>query len=93
MRTKERIEKVEDALKRKGLVLSLDDNYFGMENKDDWIILSYVEPKLLAATSNKVKPINPEIGNIPPDKWFELMENRSFESEREVEHYFIIPLL
>jgi hypothetical protein len=30
---------------------------------------------------------------IPPDAWFATLENRLFESEREVEYYFIAPLL
>ena len=93
VRTKERIEQVKDALKRKGLVFNLDEISFGMENKNDWIVLSYVEPDLPSVTRNKVKPINLATECIPPDNWFKLMESRSFESEREVEHYFIIPLL
>lgn len=29
----------------------------------------------------------------PPSSWFEMLENRVFESEREVEFFFIVPLL
>src|SRR5205814_993754 len=30
---------------------------------------------------------------MPPASWFDLMARRAFESEREVEYYFIVPLL
>jgi len=92
-RTKERIEQVREAVKRQGLVLNLDDAHFGTENKDDWIILSYVEPSLPAEIQNEASLDAQVIDCIPPDNWFQLMESRKFESEREVEYYFILPLL
>jgi hypothetical protein len=30
---------------------------------------------------------------MPTDSWFDLMARRVFESEREVEYYFVVPLL
>ena len=92
-RTKERIEQVREALKRQGLVLNLDDAHFGIENKDDWIILSYVEPSLPSAPLSEASHNTLALECIPPDSWFQLIENRQFESEREVEYYFILPLL
>lgn len=91
-RTKERVEQVRDALKRyDGLIINLEDSIFGTEDKDEWIILSYIEPQLPpAATPAKIETLN-----IPtPDvTWFSLIEKRVFESEREVEYYFVSPLL
>lgn len=95
IRTKDRIETVSETLKGLGLVLNLDDARFGAEDKDDWVILSYVEPCLAPSpvrpteAGKKVKPVE----SIPPESWFQLMESRKFESEREVEYFFILPLL
>jgi hypothetical protein len=30
---------------------------------------------------------------MPSDDWFQVLANREFESEREVEYYFVVPLL
>lgn len=81
-----------EALRRRSVILNLDDGAFGTEDKDEWLILSYIEPELPAAAS--VQPELP-VADIPmpPDSWFDLMASRSFESEREVEYYFIVPLL
>lgn len=92
-RSKDRIEQVKEALKRQGLVRNLDDAHFGTENKDDWLVLSYIEPNLPPETQNKESPQTQAINCAPPDSWFQLMESRKFESEREVEYYFIAPLL
>lgn len=92
-RTKERIEQVREAVKRQGLVLNLDDAHFGIENKDDWVILSYIEPSLPSAIPNDASPNTQAVECVPPESWFQLMESRKFESEREVEFYFIAPLL
>lgn len=93
VRTKERIEQVREALKRQGLVLNLDDAHFGTESRDDWITLSYVEPSLPSGIQNQSNSNTQILESMPPDSWFQLMENRQFESEREVEYYFILPLL
>lgn len=46
-RTKERVEQVREALRRRNLILSLEDANFGVEDKDEWVILSYIEPPAL----------------------------------------------
>ena len=92
-RTKDRIETVKATLKDQGLILNLDDAHFGAEGKDDWIILSYVEPSLPSANSAGTAETLQPIECIPPESWFQLMESRKFESEREVEYFFILPLL
>ncbi len=92
-RTKDRIVAVMAALKGHGLLINLDDAHFGTEAKDDWVILSYVEPGLAPSVLTEPGAKSQSVPCIPPESWFQLMENRKFESEREVEYYFILPLL
>lgn len=89
MRTKERVETVKEALRNCNLVVNLDN--LGTEDKDEWVVISYVEPELPAAATaaNELTPLVP----MPADAWFEMMAGRVFESEREVEYYFVVPLL
>lgn len=88
MRTKDRVESVKESLRNCGLVVNLEN--FGAEDKDEWVIISYVEPELPAAVkAEELTPLVP----MPADAWFELLANRVFESEREVEYYFVVPLL
>lgn len=91
-RTKERVEQVKEALRRyEGLIINLDDSTFGTEDKDEWIILTYIAPNVPTAVSSaEIAPVNVP---TPDDAWFSLIEKRVFESEREVEYYFVSPLL
>ena len=89
-RTKERIESVKNVLREKSIILN-ENNDFGSERKNDWIVLTYVEADYLPVIE-KVKMIVSEIFT-PTNEWFGLMKNRRFKSEREVEYYFILPLL
>jgi hypothetical protein len=89
MRTKDRVEQVREALKRRGLIVNLDD--MGSEDKDEWIILTFVEPPPPVAILQDKQPT--AAVPTPEGAWFDLMEHRVFESEREVEYYFIAPLL
>lgn len=86
-RTKERVEEVKEALRQRDVILNLDDAAFGAEAKDEWIVLSYVEPSVIQGEDP------PTDIPTPPSSWFEMLEERVFESEREVEYYFIVPLL
>lgn len=90
-RTKERVEAIKEALQQRDLILNIDDSEFGNEAKDEWLVLSYVKPSPPAVGSppQHSDPNAP----TPPDSGFEMMEKREFESEREVEYYFIVPLL
>lgn len=90
-RTKDRVEQVKEAIRQRSLMLNLDETTFGTEAKDEWITLTYIEPQLPAAALQMELPTI-EVPT-PPDSWFTLMEQRVFESEREVEYYFIVPLL
>ncbi len=86
-RTKERVEEVKEALRQRDVVFNLDDAAFGAEAKNEWIVLSYVEPSVTQVE----RP--PKDIPTPPRSWFEMLEQREFESQREVEYYFIGPLL
>jgi hypothetical protein len=90
-RRKDRVEQVKEALRQRSIILNLGDTEFGTESKDEWIVLSYVEPELPPSAIQNELPTT--VIPIPADEWFDLMENREFESEREVEYYFIVPLL
>lgn len=90
-RTKERVEQVKEALRRRSVIMNLDEGAFGTEDKDEWLILSYIEPEL-PSSSVQSESVAIDVP-MPPDSWFDLMAGRSFESEREVEYYFIVPLL
>ena len=87
----ERVEEVKEALRQRDLILNIDDAEFGKEDKDEWLILSYVRP---SPPSVRTPPEHSDLNvPTPPDSWFEMLEERVFESEREVEYYFIVPLL
>lgn len=90
-RSQDRVDQVRRALTDRCLMVNLDDKTFGKEPKDEWVVLSYVEPRLLTpdSDSKRQKSQLP----LPLDSWFTTMETRVFESEREIEYYFIIPLL
>jgi hypothetical protein len=90
-RSKDRVEQVKDLLKQRGLIVNLDDAEFGSEGRDEWIVLTFIDsPRPPGVTHDEPLPENVP---TPADDWFDLMAERHFESEREVEHYFIEPLL
>ena len=90
-RTEERVKEVKEALEKFHLMISIDDAEFGKEGKKARIKIVVMEPPLPQL------PPDPclECNTIPPphDAWFGLMEHRDYESEKEVEYYFIMPLL
>lgn len=90
-RNPERIRLVKDALGKRSVVFNIEDSHFGSESKEDWITLSYLEAEPPQLPVNEIKPNGKTF--LPSDDWFNLMEKRRFESEREVEYFFIIPLL
>ena len=91
VRTKDRVTQVKDALHQRGLLVNFDDTVFGTEDKDEWVILTYVAPAL--PTLGELESILAEPIPTPEDAWFTLIAEREFESEREVEYYFIVPVL
>jgi hypothetical protein len=89
-RTRDRVEQVREALSQRYVLVNLDETTFGHESKDEWIILNYVEPPI----GDGVFAREPKMAvPLPTDSWFDLMARRVFESEREVEYYFVVPLL
>jgi len=86
-RHKQVVERIESLLTDLGLTVAVKSGeVFGEERDDDWIVLTL-----------KIKPPEPEEPKIqtkyPPQDWFQDMQAKKFESEREVETYFIAPLL
>ena len=88
-RSHQRVEAVQAALKQRGLmfqILNEDDALIGKEDGESWLVLTYVKPEF--PTSDLASDSIP----TPPDTWFERLETTEFESEREVEYYFVMPL-
>ena len=87
-RQKRLVEKIMMLADQQGLRISVKSgDTFGEEHDDDWIIisLSIDQPKIVPLHSSQIK--------TPPREWFELIRTRKFESEREVESYFITEIL
>lgn len=91
-RTRERVEQVKTTLRQRALMFSLDDDTFGTESKNEWIVLTYVSPDLPGGVSEEQDSAIADVP-APSDEWFTMLEQRDFESEREAEYYFIVPLL
>jgi hypothetical protein len=90
-RSRELIALVKEALVRNSLFINLGDELFGGEEKEEWLVLTYVTqpgPPAILAT----EPIK-EAAPMPADDWFTQIETCTFESEREVEYYFVLPIL
>lgn len=80
------VERIAKVLDMQGLKFAVKSGEpFGKEKDNDWIILTPKVPETLSPP-----PVRPE---WPPPEWFEMMQTREFESEREVEAFFITPLL
>jgi hypothetical protein len=71
LRTKDRVSQVKDALRQHGLLVNGDEDVFGTEDKDEWVILTYVEPPRPAAVLQEELPTT-EIPT-PGDDWFQLI--------------------
>ena len=84
-KTHQVVDRIERILKEQGLSVSVKSGrVFGKEGNKDWIVLNKWPP-------DTKKPI-PDIP-IPSPEWFNKMKTREFGSEREVEYYFILPML
>jgi hypothetical protein len=86
-RTKPVVERVERILGEQGLKVSVKSgNVFGEESKhSDWIVITIWPPMGPEIVTNDVP--------VPSDDWFKDIKTRKFESEREVEYNFILPIL
>lgn len=89
-RTPKIIQEIEDALAHRGIKVALKDSEFGKEGRNVWIFLSVELPDrpVVVVSPDTTLPVA-----RPEESWFEAMSKREFESEREIETYFIIPLL
>lgn len=84
-KTSQVVERVERILKEQHLSVSLKSGgVFGKEKPDDWIVLN-IWPPIQIETFTDIP--------IPSPEWFNKMKTREFGSEREVEYYFILPML
>ena len=90
-RTADRIERVQQELKQRGIAVNLGDAELGSEGKEEWIVLTVFEPG--PPPPGTVGPDSSKDVPTPDERWFRTIETRIFESEREVEYYFIVPLL
>jgi hypothetical protein len=82
------VKRISHVLDDQGIKIAVKSGtIFGKEHDTDWIILT---PILTPPPNGPSEAINSE---CPPSEWIEMFRNRSFESEREVEAYFICPLL
>ena len=86
-RQKQVVERIENLLTEQRLKVAVKSGkIFGEEGDDDWIVLTLTLPP-----KGKVLPSSPVIPTeLPHLDWFQEMQMRQFESEREVETYFII---
>jgi hypothetical protein len=82
------VEKIERLLDAQGLKVSVKSGKpFGEEDEDNWVILTLtLQPPVISPP-----PLIPTAW--PSSEWFEVTQTRIFESEREVETYFVTPLL
>jgi hypothetical protein len=87
-RQKKEIGRLVQLLETQGLKIAVKSGAaLGEEKDDDWIVITL---KLLP----QPPPLIPSTTLVlPPTEWFEMMQTRLFESEREVEAFFIAPLL
>jgi Type I restriction enzyme R protein N terminus (HSDR_N) len=81
------VERITSILDSQGLTIAVRSGAsLGEEEDTDWIILTA-----------KLPPPPRQATKIPPEwpssEWFEMMQTRCFESEREIEAYFVAPLL
>lgn len=85
------VERITGILDTQGLKIAVKSGaIFGKERDDDWIILT---PKLISPITTDPPPSSIISPIWPSAEWFEEIKTRDFESEREVEAYFVAPLL
>lgn len=96
-RTAKTVQNITNALSQRSVVINIkpqnhqdnsDANVLGKEKGSDWIILTYVEMPPESERGSGADHIH-----TPTDTWFTKIEQSVFESEREVEYYFIMPML
>jgi Type I restriction enzyme R protein N terminus (HSDR_N) len=92
VRSKDRIEVVRVALVERHIrVIEPQPDQFGTEGRDSWVVLAYYPEADWGEPVGAAEA--PEMPARPDNSWFNVIERRIFENEREVEHYFALPLL
>lgn len=82
------VERIARVIDTQGLRIAVKSGAtLGEEQDTDWIILT---PKLMPPSS---PPFAVTPSEWPSSEWFEMMQARCFETEREVEAYFVTQLL
>lgn len=90
-RTPQIVDRVGRILTEQQLNISVKSGeVFGKEGKNDWIVLT-LRPPGWPPSGREEKPIDPPAA--PPIEWFNEMKTKKFESEKEVEYYFVLPLI
>ena len=105
-RTTERVEKVRDWLKQSHVAVNLFKHHsmeelagvaFGTEDKEDWLILTCVPPEPsktpILNASQQSENLQIPVESWPDEAWFTAMTQQSFGSEREIECFFVLPML
>ncbi len=89
-RTELNVPPVVESLRRHDILISLPSGAdFGKEDKDDWVLLSLQVPQPpMPSPDDSI-----DVSTDASDEWFRLMGRRHFESELEVEFFYVIPLL
>ena len=90
-RSREHVELIKAALRQHALLVNIDEAIFGTEDKGEWIVLSYIEPPQPPTVAPSKAPAQKV--PTPPDSWFAVLASREFESEKEVEYCFVMPIL
>lgn len=80
------VERIKSLLEDQNINIAVKSGEeFGKERSRDWIVLT------LDNVPSPVTLIDPIL--VPPIEWFQEIQSRIFESEREVETYFVAPIL
>jgi hypothetical protein len=88
VRHKTVVDRIAQLLETQGLKISVKSGEpLGDEKDNDWVVLTLKLPQP-TPTLSSVSPVE-----WPSLEWFEMIKARNFESEREVEAFFIAPLL
>ena len=82
------VTRIAQLLEAQGLKVSVKSGEpLGEEKDDDWVVLT------LRLSQPRHVPPPVSITQWPSPEWFAMIQARSFESEREVEAFFISPML
>lgn len=90
-RSKELVEAVSESLADHDVIVTLKESTFGEENHKEWIYLTLQDP--MPPEPDPGAPSGGLDAYTQETDWADKMAGQVYESEREVEYYFVIPLL